>query len=43
MLSAQNDWTHWFLLQAVPPSQQIAGWHDPWLVALSIGVAVAAS
>ena len=39
----QNDWTHWFLLHPVPPSEQIVGSHDPWLVALSIAVAVAAS
>ncbi|KQP43292.1 PAS domain S-box protein [Pseudorhodoferax sp. Leaf274] len=37
------DWTQWFLLEAVPPAQQIAGGYNPWLVALSVVVAVAAS
>ncbi|HVR53939.1 MAG TPA: PAS domain S-box protein, partial [Pseudorhodoferax sp.] len=39
----QTDWTHWFLREAIPPSQQIAGSYDPWLVLLSILLAVAAS
>ncbi|WP_326539641.1 PAS domain S-box protein [Pseudorhodoferax sp.] len=37
------DWTQWFLLEDIPPAQQIAGSYDPWLVALSVLVALAAS
>jgi two-component system sensor histidine kinase/response regulator len=37
------DWSRWFLLEPVPPAQQIAGGYNPWLVALSVVVAVAAS
>ena len=37
------DWTRWFLLEPVSPAQQIAGGYSPWLVALSVVVAIAAS
>jgi two-component system sensor histidine kinase/response regulator len=33
----------WFLLQDVAPSQFVAGAYDPWLVVLSLAVAIAAS
>ena len=38
-----HGWSRWFLLEDIPPAQQVAGGYDPWLVALSVCVAVMAS
>ena len=37
------QWNQWFLLEDIAPAQQIAGSYDPWLVALSVLLAVSAS
>ncbi|GHC80213.1 hypothetical protein GCM10007320_21740 [Pseudorhodoferax aquiterrae] len=37
------DWNRWFLREDIPPALQIAGAYHPWLVALSVVVAVAAA